>query len=189
MRATITAPFVDTRAADLVWTLDYDLAPALALHPLHLADTTVELRVLGASHQVVVRGEAPDAEPLVETVACLPDVPGGLPARATPRLPRTCGVDSYDFRSAVTTPDDFAARARALYHELDGDSRGLVVAFPGHPLALTGVRAETRPQPLGRSQAHVVSWQTWHAYPQSGEIVETTTSLTLRTPFDPHREP
>ena len=45
--------------------------------------------------------------------------------------------------------------------------------FPGDPLAVTGVRARFR-------SPTVASWRTWHSYPQTGELVVTSTRVERR---------
>ena len=45
----------------------------------------------------------------------------------------------------------------------------LLGRFPRHPLAVTALFAQV--------DNTMVTWQTWHVYPQSGEIVETRSEL------------
>ncbi|MGW8530793.1 DUF2617 family protein [Nocardiopsis sp. NPDC055824] len=174
MRASISAPFVDTGADDLVWTLGHPPTEPLASRSLRVAGARVELRVLGASHQVVV---APDSGggALVETVACLPGLPGGLPGRA--ERPDRGG---YRFNSLVESlaRDELADRVERLHREVADSPGGLLVAFPGDPLAITALHLT----PLGGSP---LGWRTWHAYPQTGELVTTTSTMT--TPPSPER--
>ncbi|WP_159941501.1 MULTISPECIES: DUF2617 family protein [unclassified Nocardiopsis] len=176
MLASISTPFVDTRADDLVWTLGHPLVEALAARTLRVPGARVELRVLGASHQVALTPEAaaPAADtPLVETVACLPGLPGGLPDRAE-RSGR------YRFTSLVERLSRTALTRRVdrLRREVADSPDGLLVAFPGDPLAVTALS-------LSRDRAGRTRWRTWHAYPQSGELV--TTSSTVTTPPTPER--
>ncbi|GAB3210035.1 DUF2617 family protein [Marinactinospora thermotolerans] len=167
MRETVAVPFVDTRAADLVWTLDHPPADALAARVLSHGATRLELRVLGASHQVLVET---GGTRLVETVACLPGTPGRMPARQGRTVP---GAASYTFRSRVRRlgPARFAGRVAALRRRLDAHPCSLFAVFPGHPLAVTALSAHVG----GR----ILRWRTWHAYPQAGELVTTTTSVRL----------
>ena len=51
--------YCDTRAEDLGWSLDLEPQPALAARELAGSGFLVELRLLGASHQVVVRAGPP----------------------------------------------------------------------------------------------------------------------------------
>ncbi|MFD6953136.1 hypothetical protein A6A08_00285 [Nocardiopsis sp. TSRI0078] len=168
MRASISAPFVDTSADDLVWTLDHPLVAPLATRTVRVPGARVELRVLGASHQVVV---APESEhgSLVETVACLPGLPGGLPGGV-----ERSDLGRYRFDSLVEPlpRTALALRVERLHREVADSPRGLLVAFPGDPLAVTALRlVPDREDPL--------RWRTWHAYPQSGELVTTTSTVTM----------
>jgi len=166
----VSTPFVDTSAADLTWTLDAPELPALLVRTRGLAGYRVELRVLGASHQVVLA----DARPLLtETVACLPGTDGTLPHRSGPAV---AGLVSYTFTSSVETLPGpaFADRVEGVRAAVENDSRGVVAAFPGAPQAITALLPETAAGPA-------VRWRTWHAYPQTGELVTTTT--TCRRPL------
>jgi hypothetical protein len=142
----LDTPYTDTTAGDLSFALGLPELPAL--HVLRLPG--LELRLLGASHQVV--WTRVDGERLVETVACLPG--------RDPHLPPSVDGAAYRFESTVerlgTAPS---------WRELAADPRALVGVFPGDPDAVTALRAEDR------------GWRTWHAYPQSGELVTTRTWL------------
>ncbi|WP_285734437.1 DUF2617 family protein [Nocardiopsis sp. ATB16-24] len=195
MRASISVPFVDTCADDLVWTLGHPPVDPLASRTLRVAGARIELRVLGASHQVVVTPEPTDAalispgsspagepveaagtttkdltadEPLVETVACLPGLPGGLPS-STER-PHMGG---YRFDSSVESlsPTELAHRVDRLHREVSGSPSGLLVTFPGDHLAITALH-------LTLGSGEQLHWRTWHAYPQSGELVTTMSTVT-----------
>lgn len=167
MRATTSAPFVDTAAEDLVWTLAHPLVDPLATRTVWMTGSEVELRVLGASHQVVLRS---DEGELVETVACLPGVDGGLPGSADRSLR---GVGTYRFGSTVEALSraELSRRVDRLHHEVADSSHGLLVAFPGDPLAVTVLH-------LTPDSGKPLRWRTWHSYPQSGELVTTTTTVT-----------
>ena len=167
MRASISAPFIDTKADDLVWTLTHPLIDPLATRTVEVAGRTVELRVLGASHQVVLHSGSGE---LVETVACLPGVPGGLPGDAEHPLP---GVGDYRFGSIVESLSraELIHRVEGVQRETSNSSGGLLVAFPGDRLAITALH-------LTSGSGTSLRWRTWHAYPQSGELVTTTTTLT-----------
>ncbi|MEU3017328.1 DUF2617 family protein [Nocardiopsis sp. NPDC007018] len=169
MRASISAPFVDTQADDLVWSLNHPVVEPLATRTVTVSGRRVELRVLGASHQVVIRSGSDDGE-LVETVACLPGSSGGLPGNAEHPLP---GVGHYRFDSVVESlPRAALTRRVAEVHDVTSDSPGgLLVAFPGDPLAITALH-------LTSGSGASLRWRTWHAYPQSDEMVTTTTTLT-----------
>ncbi|GLU47864.1 DUF2617 family protein [Nocardiopsis ansamitocini] len=167
MRAAIDVPFTDTKAADLAWSITHPLIPPLADRVLSLAGARVELRVLGASHQVLLeRGDVR----LVETVACLPGLPADLPATATPAVR---GVARHDFASSVLhlTPDDFTCAVARIREHLAGRPDALLAVFPGHPLAVTAL--------LALEAGPVVHWCSWHAYPQTGELVRTSSTTVL----------
>lgn len=154
---TLDVPYVDTRASDLVWTLDHPPVPPLAL----TAAGSLELRVLGASHQVVL-GD------LVETVACLP----GEPARLPGDVRREVRGWTYHFRATVEELPAATLRARVgELRRLAAEPAAVVAAFPADPDAVTALRA-------GPLDAHAVGWSTWHAYPGAGQLVTTRTELT-----------
>lgn len=142
----LDTPYADTTAGDLSFALGLPELPAL--HTLRLPG--LELRLLGASHQVV--WTTVDGERLVETVACLPG--------RDPHLPPAMDGPGYAFTSRVEP----LAHA-PLWRDLAADPRALVGLFPGDPDAVTALRAEER------------GWRTWHAYPQTGELVTTQTWL------------
>ncbi|MBB4929545.1 hypothetical protein F4561_000365 [Lipingzhangella halophila] len=173
MRAGLRAPFVDTRAADLTWTLDHPPIEPLATRTVRVGAARVELRVLGASHQVRAETHGGGPGRLLETVACLPGEEGALPRRTAAQVPAAA---EYLFTSTVEvlTPGELGARVSHLTREVDEHPNGLLATFPGDPLAVTAmaVTAPGRRAPLG--------WRTWHSYPQSGELVTTTTSVALR---------
>ncbi|RNL81583.1 DUF2617 family protein [Halostreptopolyspora alba] len=173
MRAGIRAPFVDTRAADLTWTLDHPPIEPLATRAVRVGGALVEFRVLGASHQVRAGIPGEGSGELLETVACLPDEAGTLPRRTTTPVSDTVG---YRFTSTVEAlaPEEFRARVRRLTAEVNENPHSLAATFPGDPLAVTAMVAHTPPEPHA-----TLGWRTWHAYPQSGELV-TTTSVALR---------
>ncbi|MDA2806813.1 DUF2617 family protein [Nocardiopsis sp. LSu2-4] len=160
-------PFADTRARDLVWTLEHPPLPALATRTALLGGVRVELRVLGASHQVVLASGPRVRARAVETVACLPGADGHLPGSAAPDVP---GLASYSFTSTVDrlSGPELDRRVRALVRRLDGDPAAVAAAFPGAPSAVTAL-ASASPAP------GCLEWRTWHAYPQTGELVRTRT--------------
>lgn len=171
MLRSIDAPYVDTRADDLRWSLRHPLVPALTAIEAQVHGRRVALAVLGASHQVVVEvGE----ERLVETVAYLPEVPDTLPCPGvTATLPGR-PARTYDIRTRVDrlAPDMVRDRARWLRRHLGGDARSVVAEFPGTPDALTALALDA-PRP-GR-----IGWTTWHVYPQHDQVVRTRTCLTV----------
>ena len=162
MRAALAAPYADVRAADLVLELDAPDAPALGSLDLALGDVQLELRLLGHSHQAVVT--APGFA-LSETVSCRPDAgpEGHLPAaRAVRRDGR-----AYAFTAEVLPLSEFDDGA--LVAAVAEDPRGLVGDFAGEQGAFTALRAAEVDEPGVTG----VRWETWHAYPQTGELVHT----------------
>lgn len=160
----IASPFVDTCAADL--RLGLGLAPVEPLATCFVAGA--DLRVLGASHQVVIETED---EPFTETIAYLPHVPMPLPERHT--------APGYSLRTSVThlAPDALRDAVNAFVPALGERDDAVVARFPGNDLALTALVAERRDD--------VLTWRTWHVYPQHGELVETASSLDLLRRRDP----
>lgn len=168
MLVTLVAPYVDTCATDL--SLALDDAPRPALHVLQVdlpGAVQVRLRLLGASHQVMLR--APGTE-LTETVACLPGRRPDLPDRIHDES------TGYRFTATVLRPGDEGLRERvaALRADLADDPYALVGVFPGDVDAVTALAV--RP---GRSGG-ALGWRTWHAYPQTRELVLTETVVTPR---------
>lgn len=161
MRAHIETRFADSRAADLSLAYGLRPLPALGTHRVTLGGVTLELRVLGASHQVVIGDWS-------ETVACLPDRPGALPERET----RTVGDYLVRFEASCSRPASFDETVSRIVAECEEDPHSLVAGFPGSPLAVTALSA--RPDKDG------VRWETWHAYPQVGELVWTSSVVSPR---------
>jgi hypothetical protein len=157
--------FVDTAADQLTYTNTAALIPALATKHV----SCVGLRVLGASHQVKVGR-------LIETLACQPG--------RRPYLPPEHQQDGYSFSSNVETMSrrKLIARVHGLKAMAD-DRNALLVAFAGDPLALTAMRAS--------DSGGSIEWETWHVYPQAGQIVSTRSTVqTLESPtFYPPETP
>ncbi len=170
MRALIAAPFVDSRAADLSLAFGLDRLPALGTHRVELPGASVELRVLGASHQVVLDIDGLEWS---ETVACLPDRAGALPTREQSRVGDL--VSRFSARCVRLPPAELAARIRALRRHGEGHPHALVGTFPGSPLAVTAMVVDPVDPavPLGPP----IGWWSWHAYPQTGELVTTRSVL------------
>ncbi|MEV5821376.1 DUF2617 family protein [Micromonospora harpali] len=167
MLVTLDAPYVDTSAADLSLALGDGERPALHVLDLDLpGGIRLRLRLLGASHQVVLRAAGTE---LTETVACLPGRPPELPAT------RLDEANGYRFTATVLRPAgaELSTRVAALRAELAGDPYALVGVFPGDADAVTALAVRTDP-PDG-----AVGWRTWHAYPQTNELVLTETVVSL----------
>lgn len=152
MLVRLQLPFADVRASDLSLTLGALPEPALEVLHLDLDGVPLELRLLGCSHQAIAPG-------LSETVACRPGAPG--------HLPPVSEQDGYRFEARVERMH--AGRVRALLAEAQADPAALAAVFPGPQDAFTALRA--RAVPGG------VSWETWHGYPQTGELVHTWSVL------------
>ena len=171
MLVTLDTPYADTTAADLSFTLGSPELPAL--HVLDLARPDhcgVTLRLLGASHQVVLRGAD---RGFIETVACLPGRRSALPSTVDDE------AAGYRFAARVSqlSSDELSRRVAALRQELADDPYALVGVFPGGPDAATALCVDTAVVAGGRTG---FGWRTWHAYPQTGELVETETVVMVR---------
>ncbi|MGB3437199.1 MAG: DUF2617 family protein [Actinophytocola sp.] len=161
MRKTIDTRFADSRAADLSLAYGLRPLPALGTHTVTLGGLSVELRILGASHQVVLGDWS-------ETVACLPDRPGALPAREE----QVVGDYVVRFAARCDRPADFGAEVSRVIAACEADQNAFVAEFPGSPLAVTALSAAV--------VDNGVAWQTWHAYPQAGELVYTKSVVSPR---------
>ncbi|GAA0661377.1 DUF2617 family protein [Kitasatospora atroaurantiaca] len=185
MLTTLQTSYTDTRAGDLAWCLGGEPLPALAVRNLSLDNLgpdgpgraasrtggTLQLRLLGASHQVILAAGPGEC---LETVACLPGRQTPLPARVAKQV---AGWE-YEFAARIEElpPHVFAARAQELLSLVEGHPCALAGIFPGDPSAFTALVAHG-----GR---HRVLWRTWHAYPQEGRLVCTRSSLVVRSTAD-----
>ncbi|MFW6724662.1 DUF2617 family protein [Streptomyces sp. MAR4 CNY-716] len=167
MLTTLKTSYTDTRAQDLAWRLGMDPMPALAVLDLRLGSAEVQLRLLGASHQVLLRdGDSACSE----TVACLPGSQTPLPLGVAKQV---AGWE-YEFAARVETlpRGAFESRAQELLALVADHPRGLAGTFPGSPHAFTAL--------LVHRQGDVVGWRTWHSYPQEGRLVATRTTMAAR---------
>jgi hypothetical protein len=166
----LAVAYRDVRAADLRLHLGLVPQEPLAARTVTTRGWSVELRILGGSHQVVVEGMGGPAAS--ETVAChLGEgmLPGALPSR---HLADVDGV-GYRFRSRTTRFDPVAfdrwvVRATTA---LASGPRSLCAAFPGDRHGITGVEVRS-------ASADTLAWRSVHTYPQTGEVVVTSTRLT-----------
>lgn len=176
-------PFADTRASDLRFSAGRahrrgrrGLPPALAECPgPQVGGATSTLRVLGASHQVVL--DFPGCR-WVETLSCGTD---GEPVVFPNGNVQLIGDWAYACRLELEVCPDRAAMAAAsasldqLQHEVR-----LGVRFAGDPDARTVVGAS-----VGHDgAAEVLTWETWHLYPQHGEIVHTVSTAQVLTSWE-----
>ncbi|MFF9270670.1 DUF2617 family protein [Streptomyces rochei] len=169
MLTTLKTAYTDTRAADLAWALGREPLPALASLDLELTGAKMQLRLLGASHQVLLEEERGSCS---ETVACIPGSSTPLPLGVAKRV----GDWEYEFAARVEmlTPGSFAGRAQELLALVSDHPHGLAGVFPGSPHAFTALLAHQH-----EGQVH---WRTWHAYPQDGQLVATRTRVGVRVP-------
>ncbi|HEX5542467.1 MAG TPA: DUF2617 family protein [Micromonospora sp.] len=169
MLVTLDTPYADTSATDLRFALGLPEQPALHLLDLAFDGVALTLRLLGASHQVVLRTAGRE---ITETVACLPGHDGDLPAVAQePAI-------GYRFTSRVLRRDAgrIADRVHRIRRDLADDPYALVGVFPGGPDAVTALQVRTGDR---TSAGQVIGWRTWHSYPQTAELVETETEVVL----------
>lgn len=168
MLTTLQTAYSDTRAADLAWALGREPLPALAVLDLELGGSKLQLRLLGASHQVLLDE---DRGMCSETVACIPGSSTPLPLGVAKRL----GEWEYEFAARVETlsASSFAGRAQELLALVADHPNGLAGTFPGSPHAFTAM--------LAQRTGDQVRWRTWHAYPQEGQLVVTRTRVGART--------
>lgn len=165
MRTSLNAEFTDTRASDLVWTLEEPELASLAKLTVPLGVCRAELRILGASHQVVLHRNG--HTPLIETVACLPGRAGELPA-SVETAPVGAGTYTFTSEVVVLAWPEFTERVDRVRAAAGYDPHSVVASFPGNPYAVTTLTVQ--PPEDGR-----LRWRTWHGYPNTGELVTTTT--------------
>ncbi|MBH5336158.1 DUF2617 family protein [Streptomyces pactum] len=167
MLTTLKTAYTDTRAADLAWCLGREPLPSLAVLDLEFPETTVQLRLLGASHQVILDGPGGTCS---ETVACIPGSSTPLPLGVSTLV----GDREYEFAARVETLSrgSFAGRAQELLALVTDHPHGLAGTFPGDPHAFTAM--------LAQSHEGQIKWRTWHAYPQEGRLVATRTRVGSR---------
>jgi len=164
MFVELTAGYSDTSAGELGWSVDLGPQQALASRRVELAPFRIELRLLGASHQIAVwLGGAP-APVCLETVACLPEQTVPLPRTAERELRGWRYTIESDVRTCTDT--EFGARVAGIERCA---SQGLAGRYPGLPGALTAI--VIRPWRAG------LWWTTWHTYPQDHQIATTLSFL------------
>lgn len=176
MLTTLHTAYTDTRAGDLAWCLGKEPLPALATVDLDLTGprTTavrVQMRLLGASHQVLL--DASGGGGCSETVACMPGSSTPLPLGVAKRI----GDWEYEFAARVEelSRGAFAGRAQELLALVADHPNGLAGRFPGDPHAFTAMLVQRDPAGGAGGEVH---WRTWHAYPQEGRLVTTRSRVT-----------
>lgn len=179
MLTTLQTSYTDTSAGDLAWCLGKDALPALAVldrslggggsDPVDPADPAnpgvqVQMRLLGASHQVILDSPLGRCS---ETVACMKGSTDPLPFGVAKRV---AGWD-YEFAARIETLSrgSFAGRAQELLALVADHPNGLAGTFPGDPHAFTAM--------LVQYGDDTVRWRTWHAYPQENRLVATRSRL------------
>jgi hypothetical protein len=184
MLTTLQTEYTDTRAGDLAWRLGKEPLPALAVVDLDLdlgGDSRrhdrvqVQMRLLGASHQVLIGACGGECS---ETVACMPGSRTPLPFGVAERV----GMWDYEFAARVETlsRSSFAGRAQELLDLVADHPNGLAGRFPGDPHAFTAMLVQRDPDHEGE-----VHWRTWHAYPQEGRLVATRSRVSGLLLADP----
>lgn len=179
-RAGVVA--VDTGPEQLRVSAQVERLPAVAVHRVEVPPHRLELRILAASHQVVVwsagggRGGRERVRH-VETVACRlmpsaePLVHGGV-----------YDLGSWCVAASVVHLDaeSFAEQAEAWTARGRHDGRCVAVRFPNHPHALTALAVgDSTADHQGSGGG--VAWTGIHLYPSAGgggAVVRTTTSRT-----------
>lgn len=163
----LVVPYRDTRAAELCWSLSLPVQPALAVRSVELAGLTLEIRLLGASHQVLTWAEDGTELLFTETVACLPEWAGPLPDRQALRL--AGGGYAVASETLVLDGPAFDRAVDRIRRAVQANPASLAGCYPGAPGALTAVLPEAAPTG--------VRWTTWHSYPQDGRLVRTRTAF------------
>ncbi|MCU4297427.1 DUF2617 family protein [Brevibacterium permense] len=196
----LDVPFTDTSAEALRLSLDHDrIAPLAARRidvPTVAAPTDIEviraeaaphlaltLTVIGSSHQAILSAGLTEA--FIETFACLGEGGDG----SSPKRPRWDREDIRHGRWAGFTEHRFTATRTHVSGDFPtaaaevlaaGADRALTaddhlsVAFPGQPGALTALS-------LTCAEPERIAWQSWHCYPQHGEIVHSSSELRRST--------
>jgi Protein of unknown function DUF2617 len=163
----LVVPYRDTRAQDLCWSLALPVQPALAVRGVRLGGLVLELRLLGASHQVLAWAEEETALLCVETVACLPGAAEPLPRRHLRALPG--GGYEWSAQTFALSGAEFDRSVERVRRSVEANPHALGGYYPGAPGALTAV--------LPEAAAAGVRWTTWHSYPQDGRLVRTRSGL------------
>jgi hypothetical protein len=142
----------------------------------------VELRVLAASHQVVVPGPGPaltSPPGHVETVAC--GVAGGAAVRDGGRHDH--GGWALAFEVVELGRADFGVAAEGWLARGREDAHTLAVRFAGHPYALTALSATVADVGAAAgADVAVTGWTSVHLYPGPGGGGTVVTGRTRAVP-------
>lgn len=165
MLSSLNAEYVDCAAGQLAWSLDAPNMKALSVVPLGTGSVRLEMRILGTSHQMLLTEDKQLV--LRETVACLPKTEPVLPSEERAHLEGW----EYTFHSEVETlgAEAFKKKVHELLNRYERRQDAIVGIFPGDVLAVTAL--------AGKIDEDVVAWETWHTYPETGEIVSTRTEV------------
>jgi hypothetical protein len=98
----------------------------------------------------------------------------GSSHQAVLELPGGRHSETFTVHIDRCSPDDFARRVAAL-RAWEARGARLIGEFPGAPGAVTALFARPSAEP-----GHELGWHTVHAYPQTGEIVRTHTTVVGR---------
>ncbi len=142
MLTTLNTSYTDTRAADLAWALGREPLPALATLDLELGGARLQLRLLGASHQVLLEEERGSCS---ETVACIAGSGAPASARGGQAGPVTRDV-SFAARVETLSCGSFAGRARADYWPWSPTTQ---TGSPGSSRQSARLHRAARPAPRG----------------------------------------
>lgn len=158
----LSVAYVDVSPEGLKWQLGLSARDALRVDEFEVGEVTVQLRLLGMSHQVVLLRNSEMI--FSETVAC---------ADTGHALPEQWSDDGYEFSSEVARyeSDTFTDAVREITNRVSVNDNVLAAAFPGSPLAITAIEFT--------GKAAQPAWITWHAYPQSKAIVRTESAYRL----------
>ena len=174
---TVDIASVDVLGDALRLHLGPNLLPAVATSHIRLGPSiTVVLEALAASHRVTVTYGGSEA--IVETGACRN---GGDPVStlvSPDRLPssyrQTIAHGTYCFAGRKITGQSELEDGARMLRAISGRPGSLVVGFPGHPDALTGLVLDT-------SDQHSLAWSSWHLYPGvDPHMIVTTSALELQ---------
>jgi len=176
MQFHLDVPFANTTAHSLGYALGYEAVDTLAslLVPCPALDGTIELGILGASHQITLRNAADEAIG-VETLACTVASP------VPPVNDAVVGGLPYQFICRVheVTQARLHAFAATLVLTLATEPHGVIATFPGEPQAITGIHLDSISPVSGGTNPLRLRWRSWHLYPGERTVVSTLTRVTL----------
>lgn len=163
----LAVPYRDTAAQSLCWSLGLPVKPALAMRSVGIGSLILELRLLGASHQMIV-WDADGGTPLcVETVACLSEMTEPMPSRCERSIPS--GRYAWTAERLSRDEEGFTAAVEQIRRDVAANPEALAGCYPGSRDAITAIL----PEPMSGG----VRWTTWHTYPQQLSLVRTTAAV------------